>query len=72
MSDEVIRRLLTIQGVKKINISTELKIAYQRGIEEAIKQGMLEMESVQPVKVEETIHNSIRKLVREKLQLLNI
>ena len=72
MSDEVIRRLLTIQGVKKINISTELKIAYQRGIVQAIKQGMLEMESVQPVKVEEIIHNSIQKLVREKLQLLNI
>lgn len=71
MSDEVIHRLLSIHGVKKINISTEVKMAYQQGIEQAIRQGMLETQSVQPIKVEEMIHNSIQNLIRKKLQLLN-
>lgn len=63
-------RLLSIQSVKKINISTDVKLAYRKGIEEGIQQGELEKEGFDPLKICQRIHNSIEDMVMEKIALL--
>lgn len=70
LSDEVLRRLLAISGVRKINISTEVKMAYREGLLCAKEQGMLEEKGFQAVKVEKVIHDSIVELAIKKMQLL--
>lgn len=72
LSVEVLRRLLAINGVKKINISTEVKMAYYSGIKEAHENGYLCEEGFQPLKVQQSIDRSIQKLVIEKMRLLDV
>lgn len=71
LSDEVINRLLSIDGVKKINISTDVKLAYRLGIMQAYNNGLLEQKGFQAVNIENSIHNAITGMVELKLKLLS-
>lgn len=70
LSDEVLLRLLSIPKVKKINISTEVKLAYREGILKAGKIGLLEQKGFQAIKMEGCIHDAIVSMVKSKLKLL--
>ena len=59
-----------ICNIKKINISTDVKLAYKRGIEESIQMGVMEQNGFDPLKVEWFIHDEIQNMVMNKLKLL--
>lgn len=65
-----LERLLSYDGVRKINISTEIKQAYRAGILSAMQKGLLESEGfeVAPIKIE--IARAICATVTEKMRLL--
>lgn len=63
MSEVAIDRLLNIDGVKKINISTDVKNAYRRGVENIDV-------SLQPIEISEVIHDEIVKEVINKLNMI--
>lgn len=65
-----LRRLLSYKNVKKINISTDVKLAYRQGICKSLKNGELETAGFDPLKVTEAIRHSICKMAKEKLMLL--
>lgn len=69
MSDEMILHLINL-NVKKINISTELKLAYRRGIVEAEKRKLTSIDGFQPAAVEKVIQDSIYRTVKSKMVLL--
>lgn len=71
LSDGVIKKLLSINGVKKINISTEVKLAYRLGILRAYNNGLLEQKGFQAVNIENSIHNAITDMVELKLKFLS-
>lgn len=71
LSDDVLLRLLSIPKVKKINISTEVKLAYREGILQASERGFLEQKGFQATKVENCIHDAIVDKVESKLKLLS-
>lgn len=70
LSDEILLRLLSIEQVKKINISTDLKYAYRKGIIEAYNLGYMEEDGFQASGVVACISDEIGKEVRKKLDLL--
>lgn len=69
LSDEVLVKLLSIQGVKKINISTEVKLAYRKGLEQVLMPGCLNSKSFQPIQVNRITHDAIQEVVLKKLRL---
>ena len=69
LSDETLKRLMSIANVKKINISTEVKLAYRRGILLADTDGKMEEKEFQAMNIEQYIENEIMKLVKDKLSL---
>lgn len=71
LSDEVLLRLLSIPKVKKINISTEVKLAYREGILRASEKGLLEQKGFQATKVERCIRDTIVSMTESKLKLLS-
>ena len=71
LSDGVLLHLLSIPKVKKINISTEVKLAYREGILQANEKGLLEQKGFQATKVERCIHDAIVNMVESKLKLLS-
>lgn len=72
LPDEDLKRLIAIPNVKKINISTDVKSAYRRGLLEAEKRNVLEQEGFQAINVERYIHRSISELTERKLELLDL
>lgn len=70
LSDGELLRLLSYKNVKKINISTDVKLAYRRGIEESIRDGAMEPKGFDPLRVERRIHDSIQQMAAEKMELL--
>ena len=71
LSDEMLLHLLSMPKVKKINISTEVKLAYREGILQAIERGLLEQKDFQAAKVAHCIHNAIVNMVESKLKLVS-
>lgn len=65
LSDDVLVHLLRIKGVKKLNISTDLKFAFKSGIEKANQSWS------QPIDALETIHNEIMNTAVSKMILIN-
>ncbi len=63
-------RLLSYKNIKKINISTDVKLAYRQGIEESIQSGYMEGENFDPLKVGQKIHDIIQDMTVNKLKLL--
>lgn len=70
LSDETLLRLLSHKSIKKINISTDVKLAYRQGIEEGILAGDMEKEGFNPLKINKKIHDSIQDMAASKLMLL--
>lgn len=70
LTEEMFLKLLSFHNVKKINISTDVKQAYRRGIEESIQNGYLKEKGFDPLKVEAAIHDSIENMAADKLTLL--
>ena len=70
LDDMTLKELLSFNNVKKINVSTDVKLAYKQGIENAIKDNMFETRGFQAIRIEQYIHEEIGNLVRSKLRLL--
>lgn len=73
LSDDMFRALLAHPNVKKINISTEVKQAYRRGILASIDEGLLQVmtgQGFEATAVAARIAESIRTMAEEKLALL--
>lgn len=70
LSDSMIGKLLSIPQVKKINISTDVKLAYRKGVLAVEQSDLLMQDGFQAVKVENCIHDAIAQMVRMKLDLL--
>ncbi len=71
LTDEMFRRLLAHDNVKKINISTDVKLSYRQGIESGIRKGYMEKDGFNPLKVTKEIHDSVMNMAIGKLRLLN-
>lgn len=65
LSDNVLRKLVSINGVGKINISTDLKNAYRKGLEKSL------FNWTQPIDASQTIRNAIMDIAISKMKLLN-
>ena len=70
LSDEMFIRLLSYDNIKKINISTDVKLAYRKGIQEAYQEGLLEKDGFDPLKLTEHIHLEIMDMAMAKMELL--
>lgn len=70
LSHEIMERLIQKTNVKKVNISTEVKMAYRRAVFLCMEQGILEADQFQPISVEEKIHDAILRMAKEKMELL--
>lgn len=71
LTDEVLCKLLSYNNVKKINISTDVKLAYRKGIYESLQNGNLEEAGFEPLKVAKEINAAICNMVKGKLALLD-
>lgn len=63
LPNEILTKLISIPGVKKINISTDLKMAYKRGIEKASRSWS------QPINASNIIHDEIMSASVAKMKL---
>lgn len=70
LTDETFLQLLSYQSIKKINISTDVKLSYRQGIEESIQSGSMERSGFDPLKVNRNIHDAIENMTIGKLKLL--
>lgn len=70
LTDEMLLKLLSYKNVKKINISTNVKMAYRYGIIESIQRGYMDMDGFDPLKVVGQIHDSLERMTMNKLKLL--
>lgn len=70
LTDEMFLKLLSYDNVKKINISTDVKLAYRQGIEEAYRDGIMEKNGFDPLKVTDYIHQEIMNMTVAKMELL--
>lgn len=70
LTEEMFLKLLSYANVKKINISTDVKLAYRQGIDNAYTAGMMEKNGFNPLKVTDYIHWEIVDMATEKMELL--
>ena len=70
LSKETFQKLLSYKNIKKINISTEVKLAYREGIDKSIQKGYLEKDGFDPLKMVSQIHDSIEEMAIDKMKLL--
>lgn len=70
LAEETFIHLLTYKNIKKINISTDVKLAYRQGIQESMQSGYLEKERFDPIRVSEKIHDAIQDMTVKKIELL--
>lgn len=70
LSDEVLLTLLSYSNIKKINISTEVKLAYREGIRNSMQKGYLAESGFDPLRISEDIHSAIETMTMGKLRLL--
>lgn len=70
LSKETFQKLLSYKNIKKINISTDVKLAYRQGIDESIQKGYLEKDGFDPLKMVSQIHNCIEDMAIDKMKLL--
>lgn len=70
LTDETFSRLLSYRNIKKINISTDVKLSYRQGIEESIHSGYLLKENFDPLKINKKINDAIKDMTINKLKIL--
>lgn len=68
LSDEVLKRLISINGVKKINISTDLKLAYYDGINEMIS--CMSRDDFRPIDANKIVYQKVKEVAISKMKLL--
>ena len=70
LTEETFSHLLSYRNIKKINISTDVKLSYRQGIEESIDNGYLLREGFDPLKIHKKIHDAIMDMTVTKLKIL--
>lgn len=70
LRDEEIGKLVGIKGVRKVNISTDLKLAALQGYKNAEGKGWLREAGFQPARVQQSIYESVRRKAVEKMSML--
>lgn len=70
LEDDVFLKLLRYEQVKKINISTDVKMSYREAIRKAMEDELFQIEGFDPLKVVEYIQTEIRTMVEYKQELL--
>ncbi len=70
LSEEAVKRLAAIKGVRKINISTDLKMAAHKGYKRAEMRGWLEETGFQPIRIHKCVYDAIRDKVEDKMSIL--
>lgn len=70
LSDEEFNKLLSYEQVKKINISTDVKMAYREAILSSYENGSFEKNGFDPIVVNNSIHDNIQRMVEHKQHLL--
>jgi ketose-bisphosphate aldolase len=66
---EILNKLFSYKNVKKVNISTDLKQAFRKGIITALNCGLVEEKGFDATKVNQIIYNEIREIVLNKLEI---
>ena len=72
LTDGMFLKLLSYDNIKKVNISTDVKLAYRQGVQKAYQEGILEKDEFDPLKVTDYIHKEIKDMVMTKMELLKI
>jgi len=70
LTEEMLLKILSYKNVKKINVSTEVKLAYRQEIEECIQKECTDRGAFDPLEVERRIHDSVEYMTVNKLKLL--
>ncbi len=70
LSEAAVKKLAAISGVRKINISTDLKLAARQGYKNAEANGWLAEEGFQPIRVQQCIYEAVREKAEEKMAML--
>ena len=70
LREEEIGKLVGIKGVRKVNISTDLKLAALQGYKNAEGKGWLRAAGFQPARVQQSIYESVRRKAVEKMSML--
>lgn len=70
LSEEALKKLAAIHGVRKINISTDLKLAARQGYKTAEVNGWLAEAGFQPIRVQQCIYEAVRDRAEEKMAML--
>ena len=70
LTDEMFCKLLSYDNVKKINISTDVKLAYREGIVRSNSLNLFDEKKFDPLKITDNISDSIKKMAVNKLSLL--
>lgn len=69
LSDETFIKLMSYDNVKKINVSTDVKLAYRDAIQQCYQEGMCHTDQFDPLLVDTCIHEKIKNMVVHKLKL---
>lgn len=69
LTDDMLLQLLAHRNVKKINISSDVKLAYRRGIEICMYTDKMDREGFNPLEIEQSVHDSIRDMAAGKMRL---
>lgn len=70
LSDEILLKLLAYDNVKKINISTEVKEAYFKGLKTLEGSKYFMIEGFNPLKINDIVYSPIREMALEKMSLI--
>lgn len=70
LTDDILKKLISHNNVKKINISTDIKQAYRNGIIESTKLGLLNEKNFDALKVQKQIYDNIKSVAISKLRIL--
>ena len=70
LSDEAVSKLAAIRGVRKINISTDLKLAALQGYKEAEGKGFFAETGFQPVNISRCVQDAVKNKALAKLSIL--
>ena len=70
LSEDALKKLAAIRGVRKINISTDLKLAARQGYMKAEENGWMEEKGFQPARVQQCVYEAVRDKAMEKMLML--
>ncbi|MBE6095234.1 MAG: class II fructose-bisphosphate aldolase [Schwartzia succinivorans] len=70
LSEDAVKKLIGIKGVRKINISTDLKLAARQGYGEAENRGWFGEDGFQPSMIQQSVYEAVRDKAVEKMLML--